>query len=113
MLVITVGTSDSYQVSTGVARQGADLSGYYTHNGTLAQINSSASYREGQYSALGASIQGGATLTAQGGALHRTNILGGTRMLVDTGGVAGVPVGAYGNAAYTNQLLSQQCAHQC
>ncbi|MGK3128309.1 outer membrane usher protein [Pantoea sp. C8B4] len=98
-----VGESDSYQVSAGVARQGADLSGYYTHNGTLAQVNTSASYREGQYSALGVSMQGGATLTPKGGALHRSNIMGGTRMLVDTDGVAGVPVGGYGNPVYTNR----------
>lgn len=98
-----VGDADSYQVSTGVARQGADLSGYYTHNGTLAQVNTSASYREGQYSALGVSMQGGATLTPKGGALHRSNIMGGTRMLVDTDGVAGVPVGGYGNPVYTNR----------
>lgn len=96
--------ADSYQVSAGVARQGADLSGYYTHNGTLAKVNSSASYREGQHSALGVALQGGATLTTKGGALHRTNILGGTRMLVDTDGVAGVPVGSYGNPVYTNRF---------
>lgn len=99
-----VGEADSYQVSTGVARQGADLSGYYTHNGTLAQMNGSASYREGQYSALGVSVQGGATLTPQGGALHRGGILGGTRMLVDTDGIAGVPVGGYSNPVYTNNF---------
>ncbi|MEE4411998.1 MULTISPECIES: outer membrane usher protein [unclassified Serratia (in: enterobacteria)] len=99
-----VGDTDSYQVNAGVARSGADLSGYYTHKGTLAQVNTSASYREGQYSALGMSLQGGATLTPEGGALHRSGILGGTRMMIDTDGVAGVPVGGYGSSVASNRF---------
>ncbi|HEJ7838890.1 TPA: outer membrane usher protein [Serratia marcescens] len=98
------GDSDTYQLNAGVARSGADLSGYYTHKGTLAQVNTSASYREGQYSALGLSLQGGATLTPEGGALHRSGMLGGTRMLIDTDGVSGVPVGSYGSSVASNRF---------
>ncbi|MEL5596582.1 outer membrane usher protein [Serratia ureilytica] len=99
-----VGDNDNYQLNAGVARSGADLSGYYSHKGTLAQVNTSASYREGQYSALGVSLQGGGTLTPEGAALHRSGILGGTRMMVDTDGVAGVPVGGYGSAVESNRF---------
>lgn len=95
---------DTYQVSAGSARDGADVSGYYTHRGSGADFNASASYREGQYSAVGLSVNGGATLTSEGGALHRTSVMGGTRMLIDTDGVAGVPVGAYGNPVYSNRF---------
>ena len=42
------------------------------------------------------------TLTANGGALHRSGMSGGTRMLVDTSGVADVPVRGYGSTSRTN-----------
>nr|WP_223499717.1 MULTISPECIES: outer membrane usher protein [unclassified Serratia (in: enterobacteria)] len=95
---------DTYQVSAGTARTGADLSGYYARRGSQVDINASASYREGQYSAVGLSANGGATLTREGGALHRSGLMGGTRMLIDTDGVAGVPVGANGNPVYSNRF---------
>lgn len=95
--------SDNYQVSVGASRNGAEASGYYTHQGSVAEIQASASYLDSQYSAVSASMQGGATLTAEGGALHRISQMGGTRMLVDTDGVAGVPVSGYGGSpAYSN-----------
>ncbi|WP_323098214.1 fimbria/pilus outer membrane usher protein, partial [Serratia marcescens] len=42
-------------------------------------------------------------LTAEGGALHRIGMPGGTRLLLDTEGVAGVPVRGYGSAVATNR----------
>ncbi|WP_273876510.1 fimbria/pilus outer membrane usher protein, partial [Serratia marcescens] len=45
----------------------------------------------------------GMTLTAEGGALHRIGMPGGTRLLLDTEGVAGVPVRGYGSAVATNR----------
>ncbi|MFC0227462.1 outer membrane usher protein [Serratia aquatilis] len=97
-----VGDADSYQLRAGMTGNYADLSGYYSHRGSLAQIDGSASVLGGQYSSVGLSMSGGATLTPQGGALHRNGILGGTRMLIDTDGVAGVPVGGYGSSVYSN-----------
>ncbi|MBP1020172.1 outer membrane usher protein [Serratia fonticola] len=97
-----VGDTDNYTVRAGMANSDADFSGYYSHRGTLAQVNGMASYRSGQYSSAGVSMSGGATLTGEGGALHRTSLMGGTRMLVDTDGVAGVPVGGYGNTVNSN-----------
>lgn len=97
-----VGDTDNYTVRAGMANSDADISGYYSHSGNLAQVNGMASYRAGQYSSAGISMSGGATLTGEGGALHRTSVMGGTRMLVDTDGVAEVPVGGYGNTVNSN-----------
>ena len=93
----------NYQLSAGGARSGASLSGYYTRDGDLARINANASYQQDRYSAVGLSAQGGMTLTAEGGALHRSSMAGGTRLLLDTEGVAGVPVRGYGSAVATNR----------
>lgn len=92
----------NYQLSTGLARSGGSASGFYNREGDLARLSANASYQEGSYSAVGLSAQGGMTLTSEGGAAHRTGIQGGTRMLVDTNGVAGVPVRGYGRISHTN-----------
>ncbi|BEM64688.1 fimbrial protein SteB [Serratia marcescens] len=92
----------NYSLSAGSSRSGASLSGYYNHEGDMARISANASYQEGRHSGMGLSLQGGATLTAEGGALHRAGIPGGTRMLIDTNSVAGVPVRGYGRTSNTN-----------
>lgn len=48
------------------------------------------------------SLQGGATATLQGAALHRAGMIGGTRILLDTDGVADIPIGGYGAVTRTN-----------
>ncbi|HID9396034.1 TPA: outer membrane usher protein [Serratia marcescens] len=93
----------NYQLSAGGSRSGANLSGYYTRNGDMAQMSANASYQQSRYSAIGGSLQGGMTLTAAGGALHRSGMAGGTRLLLDTEGVAGIPVRGYGSAVATNR----------
>ncbi|CAI1930305.1 outer membrane usher protein [Serratia marcescens] len=93
----------NYQLNVGNARNGANFSGYYSREGDVAQLSANASYQQGSYSALGFSAQGGATLTAEGGALHRIGMPGSTRLLLDTGGVAGVPVRGYGSTVDTNR----------
>ncbi len=55
---------------------------------------------DGMY--VGLSVRGGFTATAEGAALHRSGVMGGTRMLVDTGGVADVPVRGGGAETTTN-----------
>ncbi|MBH1922367.1 outer membrane usher protein [Serratia surfactantfaciens] len=92
----------NYQLSAGHSRSGANASGYYTREGDIARLSANASYQEGRYSAVGLSAQGGMTLTAEGGALHRSGMAGGTRMLIDTQGVADVPVRGYGRTSRTN-----------
>lgn len=93
---------NSYNLTAGASRHGAEGSAFYTHDGDIAQINANASYQNGRYSAVGLGMTGGATLTAEGGALHRSNSQGGTRLLLDTGGVAGIPVRGYGSAINSN-----------
>ncbi|UTO00474.1 outer membrane usher protein [Serratia nematodiphila] len=93
---------NNYQLNAGSSRSGVNLSGYYNHQGDAARMSANASYQERRYSAFGLSAQGGMTLTAEGGAFHRTGIVGGTRMLIDTGGVPDVPVRGYGSASRTN-----------
>jgi len=78
------------------------FSGFYTHVGDIAQTSTSASYQPGNYASAGFSAQGGFTATAQGAALHRINMPGGTRLMVDTEGVSGVPVQGSGAVTYTN-----------
>ncbi|RTF98624.1 outer membrane usher protein [Serratia marcescens] len=94
---------NNYQISAGAARSGATASGYYSHQGDMAQINANASYQAGRYSAVGIGAQGGLTMAAEGAVLHRVNTPGGTRLLLDTEGVAGVPVRGYGSTALTNR----------
>ncbi|RZN39510.1 fimbrial biogenesis outer membrane usher protein [Escherichia sp. E2593] len=93
-----------YTVSTGTSENHASVDGYYSHDGTMAKVDLSANYHEGQYTSAGISLQGGAALTAHGGALHRTQNMGGTRLLIDADGVANVPVEGNGAAVYTNMF---------
>ncbi|MBL5824967.1 outer membrane usher protein [Serratia fonticola] len=93
---------DTYQVSAGTARNGVTGSGYYSHQGDISQLNASASYQAGEYSSVGLSMQGGATATLQGAALHRNNVTGGTRMLLDTDGVPGIPIRGYSSPTLSN-----------
>jgi len=91
---------DSYNISAGEGRSGGTVSGYYSRQTDMADINMNASYQESRYSALSMNLQGGATATLEGAALHRAGMLGGTRMLLDTEGVADVPIS--GNTAHSN-----------
>ncbi|HBC0141470.1 TPA: fimbrial biogenesis outer membrane usher protein [Salmonella enterica] len=95
---------DSWQINAGESDNGAKMDGYYSHKGTLADADYSASYEEGSYSSVGLSLRGGMTLTAQGGALHRGSTMGGTRLLLDTDGIADVPVGSYSTPVYSNMF---------
>jgi outer membrane usher protein FimD/PapC len=89
---------NSYQLSA--SNQAA--SGYLSHIGDQADIDLAASKQEGGYSSLSVSARGGATLTPYGAALHRTNSTGGTRLMVDTGGVPDVPIRGYGATTRSN-----------
>ncbi|WP_080957930.1 outer membrane usher protein [Klebsiella aerogenes] len=95
---------NTYNLSSGLSRNGSMASAYLTHEGSIAQVNANVSYESGQYSAMGISAQGGGTLTPKGGALHRTGIMGGTRILLDTQGVADVPVRGFGSTTNTNKF---------
>lgn len=89
---------NSYQLSASDSSVG----GYFSHNGERADLDITASMQENDYTSLGMSARGGATLTPRGGALHRSNSMGGTRLMVDTAGVANVPVRGYGTPTRSN-----------
>lgn len=93
-----------YQVNVGTSEQHGSVDGYLSHDGSLAKVDLSANYHEGEYRSAGIALQGGATLTAHGGALHRTQNMGGTRLLIDADGIANVPVESNGAPVYTNMF---------
>lgn len=93
-----------YMVSVGQASSGQTASGYLSHDGDQAEVVARASYQADEYTSAGLSLQGGATITGQGAALHRSNIMGGTRLLIDTQGVADVPVRGNGAVTRTNRF---------
>ncbi|CAD5790412.1 fimbria/pilus outer membrane usher protein [Escherichia coli] len=100
----TVGYSDtlnqglsSYSLNAGVNSGGgqpsqSQISAYYNHSSPLANLSANFSAAENGYTSFGMSASGGATITAKGAALHAGGMNGGTRLLVDTDGVGGVPV---------------------
>ncbi|XNM62246.1 fimbria/pilus outer membrane usher protein [Escherichia coli] len=49
-------------------------------------------------------VTGRRSATAHGGALHRTQNMGGDTLLIDADGVADVPVEGDGEAVYTNMF---------
>ncbi|OAT51336.1 outer membrane usher protein [Providencia heimbachae] len=92
----------TYQLSTGSSKKGGTGSAFVTHQSDLARLTANASYMHNQYSAFGLSASGGMTITPEGGSLHRVNTMGGTRMLVDTDGVANVPIKGIGAPITSN-----------
>lgn len=95
---------NSFQVSSGLSRSGPTAYGYYTWQGDSSQVQANASYQSGSYSALGMNLTGGLTMTPEGGAAHRSNARGGSRVLVDTAGVSGVPIKGFGASVKTNHF---------
>lgn len=87
----------SYNLSTGV-NSGNDngtksqLSGFYSHNAPFVDISVNGSYVQDNFTSAGLSLRGGMTATAKGAALHRGGTNGGTRLMLDTDGIAGVPI---------------------
>lgn len=92
----------SFQLGAGTSNAGQSVSGYYNYQGDLASVTTSGTYQPGQSSSLGLQLQGGATITAKGAALHRTTSNGGSRIMVDTDGVANVPVRGFGPVSRSN-----------
>jgi outer membrane usher protein PapC len=93
----SVGELDNYSMTAGLShgdgrRSEGQFSGYYAHQGDLANVSANVSSVSGDYTSLGVSAYGGLTVTAKGAALHSGGMNGGTRLMVDTDGVGNVPV---------------------
>lgn len=92
---------DSYSVNTGIVSGAqtstrSQLNGMYTHNGEMAKVSANAAFEERGSSAFGFSTSGGLTVTGQGAALHPAAYNGGTRLMLSTEGIAGVPLNTLG-----------------
>lgn len=98
-----INDNTSYRINGGVGQDGrGNGSGYMTHEGQLAEMSATAAFQGSEYTSFGMSLRGGMTATRNGAALHRVNVPGGTRMMVDTGGVRNVPVKGYGAPTWSN-----------
>ncbi|AKJ41288.1 fimbria/pilus outer membrane usher protein [Pragia fontium] len=92
---------DSYSMNAGIDSGGNDsttgqFNGMYTHNGDLARVSGNVAFASRGNSSLGLSASGGLTVTGQGAALHPAGYNGGTRLMLSTDGVAGVPLDGLG-----------------
>lgn len=93
---------DSYRLSAG-SRSGnddgmtAEASGYYTHSGDTSDMTANINWSQNNYISGGMSLSGGVTATTKGVAMHPSSGNGGTRMLISTDGVSGVPIGSNGS----------------
>lgn len=95
---------DNYRIAAGGSDEGGNLSGYYDHSADIADITANLDYQQNQYTSAGLSLRGGMTATTHGAALHRANNLGGTRVMVDTGDAADIPVQGYSDSTRTNRF---------
>ncbi|TFZ52760.1 outer membrane usher protein [Serratia proteamaculans] len=94
--------NNNYQLSAGHVGEDITTRANYNHLGDMAEVNTNLNYQANQSTSFGLTLRGGATATRKGVALHRTNTMGGTRLLVDTDDTAGVPVQGYGAVTHTN-----------
>ncbi|MBF7997762.1 fimbria/pilus outer membrane usher protein [Rahnella laticis] len=100
-----IDSNNTYSVQAGTTTGNkATANGYLAHNGDLARGSLSANYSEGSYSTVGMSVQGGATVTRYGAALHPSGGNGGTRLMIDTGDAGGVPLKNNGSVQKTNMF---------
>lgn len=91
-----------WRIRAGADQAGkASGDGYYQHRAAMAQIDTNVSYQQDNYISLGGTVRGGITATRYGAAIHNSSATQDTaRVMVDTGGVAGVPLN--GKQARTN-----------
>ncbi|KAA8997634.1 fimbria/pilus outer membrane usher protein [Affinibrenneria salicis] len=69
----------------------AYVSATYNHIASAADASLGLSWQQDAYSYVNGSLRGGITATRHGIAAHQKGINGGTRIMVDSGGIAGVP----------------------
>jgi outer membrane usher protein FimD/PapC len=95
--------NNTWQLSGGFNQSGKSLtSGYYSHNASFGTLNASASYQQDSYSSIGGTFRSGITATQHGIAAHQNSSNGGSRMMLDTDGIAGVPIN--NGRAYSNRF---------
>lgn len=100
----TIDSNNNYEIAVGGSDGKGTARAYFNHQGDEAEIDANVNYQSGMSSSVGVTLRGGMTATTRGVALHRVNDLGGTRMMVDTDGVSGVPVEGFGGVSHTNMF---------
>lgn len=98
------GDVDSYSLTAGLSDEGNNMSAFYRHEATLADVAFSFNHSQTS-SGMTLSLDGGLTATAQGVVLHNGNSQGGGRIMVDTDGVADIPLqGSSMHRIYSNHF---------
>lgn len=92
----------TYQISAGHSDDSDSLNANATYLADAVQVYTNISHHSNEYTEMGMTLQGGMTATMEGAALHRTSTAGGTRLMIDTDGVSGVPVKGYGSVVHSN-----------
>lgn len=95
---------NNYSLTAGTSSTGGSdsISGFYSHSSDIVDMSVNASYQSGSSSGIGLSLNGGLTATAEGAALHRGSISGGSRIMIDTES-ADVPISGFGPSTHTNR----------
>ncbi|WP_369308853.1 outer membrane usher protein [Providencia rettgeri] len=95
----------SYRIGSGVSTRGrGTVDAYYNRDADLASLTASTSYINGDSVSAAFSMQGGATVTGHGAALHRITVPGGSRIMVSTEDAVNVPVQGFGATTRTNHF---------
>lgn len=89
---------DSYRLQAGTDKYNGSntkgqANGFYYHNGSLANMSTNINWKENNYTSVGMSVNGGITATSSGVAMHPSGNHGATRVMIDTDGIAEVPLG--------------------
>lgn len=93
----------NYSLRSTLSRHDEEFSGFLSHWGNAGDISLSATHSTSSRNTASVGLNGGATWTAAGIALHGSGSNGGTRLMIDTEGVADVPVQGAGRDAVTNR----------
>lgn len=95
-------SEDSYSIRSGTSRSETDFSGFWSHQGDRGDVSLSGTHSNTSRNSASVGLNGGLTVTSAGMALHGSGSNGGTRLMVDTDGVPGVPVQGTGRGGVTN-----------
>ena len=95
-------SNNTYNIRATANQHDNDISGYYGYRGDKVDFSLSGSASTSSRRSAGLSLNGGMALAAQRVAIHGGSTSGGTRLMVDTDGVAGVPVQSGGRTSKTN-----------
>lgn len=95
---------ESIQLSAGENNNRALASGLWSYDADAAKFLANLAYLRNSYDSASLSMEGGATLTEKGAALHRTSVQGTTRVMIDSDGVPGIQTRGNGLSQSTSRF---------